>query len=292
MAVISVTEDFRGLGSEGHSEPDGTKVGSGDRYFDVVFDAADVAANRPFIARSVNAVDPSTGVRVPQLGDSHPYDHWVYVVRLRTAVTDDSAFVFRVTVEHREISNPLDEPPIVEWLSASTMEPIDTDIDGNPILNSSDEPFDPPPTEEFYDLIMRATFNVANFDPVGASNYNGAVNIDWFRGFAPGLGKVKEYTSRQIWVMTGWFYVAVAVELRFRSTGWKRKFLDQGYRTKGDIVDGVQTYTQIKDTEGNLVTDPVLLDGLGQKLADGAPVVRREYWTKPQLSFNTEFWML
>ena len=292
MAVTSVTENFKGLASECHSEPDGTMIGSGDRYFDVTFNQGDIAASRPFIARSINAVDPTTGVRVPQLGDAHPFDPWIYVIRLRAAVTDDSAFMFRVTVEHREIRNPLEEPPVIEWLSAATMEPIDTDIDGNPILNSSDEPFDPPPTEEFYDLILRASWNVANFDPVGAANYNGAVNIDPFRGFAPGLAKVKEYTSRQIWAITGQFYVHVAAEIHFRTTGWKRQFLDQGYRTKGDIVDGVQTYTQITDTEGNLVTDPVLLDGNGQKLADGDPVVRREYWTKKQLLFNTEFWML
>ncbi len=292
MAVLSVTEDFRGWGSECHSESDGTKIGSAPRYFDVTFDSGDVGASRPFIARSENAVDPTTGVRVPQLGDSHPWDTWTYVIRLRTAVADESPFVFRVTVEYREIRNPLDEPPIIEWLSASTMEPIDTDIDGNPILTSSDEPFDPPPTEEFYDLILRASYNVATFDPVGAADYKGAVNIDWFRGFAPGLAKVKEYTSRQIRVITGNFYVAVAAEIHFRSTGWKRKFLDQGYRTKGDVVDDVQTYTQITDTEGNMVTEPVLLDGNGQKLADGDPAVRKEYWTKKQLSFNNEFGML
>ncbi len=287
MGVLDVTENFTGLGSESHVEPDGKELGVATRYFDVMFDLSDVAAIRPFIARADS--------RIPQLGELHPYqqNNLIYVVNQDATVANESSTLFQVAVRYREIRNPLDEPPVVEWLSASTMEPIDTDIDGNPILNSSDEPFDPPPTEEFYDLIMRATYNVSFFDPVGASNYKGAVNSDLFRGFAPGLAKVKEYRSRQIWTFTGNFYIEVAVELHFRSTGWKRKFLDQGYRIKtGTDSGGKPTYSEITDDEGNLITEPVLLDGLGQKLADGAPVVRREYWTKKQLPFNTEFGML
>lgn len=287
MAILSITENFTGLGSEAHVEPDGKILGAGSRYFDVMFDLSDLAVLRPFIARADS--------RIPQLGELHPYqqNNLIYVINQEAVVHNESSTLFRVTIRYREIRNPLDEPPIIEWFSAATMEPIDTDIDGKPILTSSDEPFDPPPTEEFYDLVMRATYNVSFFDPVGASNYKGAVNSDLFRGFAPGLAKVKEYRSRQIWTLIDTFYVEVTVELHFRSTGWKRKFLDQGYRTKtGEDDDGKPTYSQITDDEGNLVTEPVLLDGNGQKLADGDPVVRREYWTKKQLSFNDEFGML
>lgn len=295
MAVISVTEDFTGLASECHSEPDGTITGSGSRYFDVIFDAADIAAERPFLAKSINAVDPSTSVRVPQLGDNHPWEPWTYVIRLRTAVVDESPFVFRVTVEYREIRNPLDEPPIIEWLSASTMEPIDTDITGEiHLITSSHERFDPPIMRRFNDLLLRATYNEADISPLEMNAYREAVNIDLFMGFLPGIAKVKEWTSRRILDISNYFYWTTVVEIQFRETGWKRQYVDEGYREYiGMDSDGKPKYQKFKEDDDDgvsqFVDEPVKLDGFGKKLNDGAAIVRLKFWANPQLPFGQVF---
>ena len=282
MSIIDVTENFTGLGADDQVESDGRVSGSGARYFDVEFDESDNASSRPFMAKADS--------RVPQLGEAHPYDAWIYVVGRRATVAASSPFVYRVTVNYREILNPLDETPIIEWLSAATSEVVTVDVDGKAIANSSDEPVDPPHTEDFDDLILRATYNVGSFNPVGASNYKGAVNSDQFLGFAPGLAKIKEYSGREIKAITGNYYVAVSTEIHFRKDGWKRKFVDEGYRIKtGTDDDGKPTYTAILDDEGKEVSEPVKLDGEGQKLADGEDPVLIEYETKNPLPFTTEF---
>jgi len=281
MSIIDVTENFTGLGSNDFVNEDGTIAGGSRRFFDVYFDENDTSVNRAFIAKADS--------RVPQLGDPHPYDAWIYVLSRDAIVDDESSFLYHVTIHYQEVRNPLAEAPIIEWLSAATTEPVDTDWEGNPILTSSDEPFDPPMTEEFDDLIMRATYNLAVFNPIGAMNYKGAINSDYFLGFAPEQAKVKVYSGREIRAITGNYYVEISLEIHFRASGWERKPLDQGFRVKGAITDGVQEYTTIKDDEGNPISEPVLLDGLGQRLAAGEPVVRLGFWTKPRLPFTTEF---
>ena len=281
MAILDVTENFTGLGANDFIKDDGRISGGGGRFFDVLFDSTDDDANRPFMAKADS--------RVPQLGEAHPFDAWIYVLRRDSDVDADSPFLYHVTVHYQEVRNPLAERPIIEWLSAATNEPIDTDIDGNPILNSSDEPFDPPMTEDYDDLILRATYNLFAFNSIGAMNYKGAINIDYFLGFEPGQAKVMVYSGREIRAITGNYYVEVTLEIYFRSTGWKRKVIDQGFRVKGAITDDVQQYTKIKDDEGDPITEPVLLDGEGQRLAEDADVVRLEFWTKPELPFTTEF---
>lgn len=289
MAVIKVTEDYRGLNATDEIEANGTLTGSATRFFDVDFSTGDVAANRPFLAKAASAVDPTTGLKVPQLGEPHPFSTWIFVTNRPVVVNANSPLSYRVTINYTEIENPLEQPTIIEWLSASTTEPIDTDILGNAIVNSSDEPFDPPPTEEFDDLLVRGVYNVATFNPIGAANYKNAVNTDFFLGFAPGLAKVVTYVSREIKAITGNFYIEVTVEIQFRATGWKRKFLDQGYRTREPDEGGLRVYKNIKDDEGNDITEPVLLNGFGQPLVPGAQVVRQEYDTKPLLPFIPEF---
>lgn len=281
MAVIKVTEDYKGWAATDAIEANGTLTGTAPRRFDVDFDTADIGANRVFLALADS--------RVPQIGEAHPFNPWIFVSDRSVAVRNDSPLAFQVTVNYIEIENPLEQPTIVEWLSASTTEPIDTDIVDRAILNSSDEPFDPPITEEFNDLLLRGVYNVAVFNPVGASIYINAVNTDFFLGFSPRQIKVVTYTSREIRAITGNFYVQITVEFQFRVDGWRRKILDQGYRTREADVAGQRVYKNIKDDEGEDITEPVLLNGFGQPLVSGAPVVRQEYDTKSLLPFIPEF---
>ncbi len=291
MAVVDVTEDYNGLSADDQVEFDGKESGVATRWFDVTFDTADVAADRPMLAKA----DAS----VPQLGDAHPYstNHpttsatWMYAMSRRVTVNVKSPLVFRVIVQYASMLNPLLEPAIKEWLTASTTEPIDTDITGAiDLTNSADEPFDPPPTEEFDDLVLRGTYNVPVFFPIQMALYKGAVNADPFLGFAPGQAKVMVYTAREVKAITGSAYVEITVEIQFRYDGWRRRFLDQGYRTKdGTDASGKPKYLPIKDEEGNKVDEPVLLNGIGQKLGETDPIVRLAFWTLRQEVFTGEF---
>ena len=192
-------------------------------------------------------------------------------------------------MQYTEIENPLDQLPIIEWLTEPIGVEMTTDIRSKKaITNSSGEPLDPPHVEDVQDIILRATWNVWAFNPIGAANYINAVNSDTFLGFSPGDAKVLVYFGREIKAITGYKYVEVTVEIQFREDDWMLRFADQGFRTKDD--EGV--FTEITDEGGKRISEPVLLDGAGQKLGDGLDAVIMEYWTKKELPFATEFGFL
>ncbi len=281
MGVLSVTENFTGLAAHDRRQPDGRIMGDMRRFFDVTFDGAHDPYLRPILALSDG--------RVPQIGQPLPGYPWIYVLDRRSAVTNKSAVVCRVVIQYAQVQNPFDEPPRIEWFMAATMEPVESDEDGLPMLTSSDEPYDPPPTEPKNDLLLRATYNVSVFDPVRALMYKGAINSDPFLGFEPEKGKVVAYTARIIRAIIDEPYATVAVEIQFRKKGWKWQLLDQGFRTKAEDADsdGNPVYATIAGAVES--GEPVLLDGFGQQRKQGLTPVYRKYWTRPRLPFNTEF---
>ena len=229
--------------------------------------------------------------RIPLLGQGHPYNPWVYVMSREAMVDPDSPFLYRVTVQYAEIENPLDQIPIIEWLSEPIGVEMTADIRSKKaITNSSGEPLDPPHVEDVQDIILRATWNVWPFNAIGAANYINAVNSDTFLEFTPGKAKVLAYSGREIKMITGYKYVEVTVEIQFREDDRKLRFVDQGFRTK--TGEGTEAkYTEIMDdsTPPKRISEPVLLDGSGQKLGDGLDAVIMEYWVKKELPFSTEF---
>lgn len=288
MGILSVTEDFRGLAAHDRIQPDGRAIGDGRRFFDVVFDENDQAAVRPMLALSHGDI--------PQLGEEHPFSVWMYVLDRRATVTVQSAFVYRVVILYNEIRDPVNEPARIEWLSASTMEPVNIgeDDDGNvfALLTSSDEPFDPPPMKEVDDLVVRATYSTEIFNPVVANAYQNAVNDRpiMIRGFTfpAGIAKVVTYTAMENRAIVNMLYLDIVAEIQFRKVGWKSRFLDLGLRTKESIVDGIQTYSNILDTEGNEIVEPVMLDGSGQR-GSSLLLTRREFWIDDRLNFAAVF---
>ena len=292
MSILSVTESFVGLAAHDRIQPDGRAIGDGRRFFDVVFDENDQAAVRPMLALSDG--------RVPQLGESHPFSVWMYVLDRRATVTFDSAFVYRIVILYDEIRDPVNEPARIEWLSASTRESVNSgeDDDGNvfALLTSSDEPFDPPPTKEVDDLIARATYSTDIFNPVVANDYQNAVNDRpiMIRGFVfpTGIAKVVTYTATENRAIINNQYLDIVVEIQFRKVGWKSSFLDLGYRTKEGIVGGIQKYKTIRvdpeDDASDEVSEPVMLDGEGQR-GSSLLITKRVFWINDRLNFAAVF---
>jgi len=273
MAIIDVKEDWRGLGAEIDTEG-----ATAPRIFTVKFDAADSPIQRPFLAQNAAGI--------PTLNSAHPYKPWLYVKNKN--VESIGPFDFEVTVNYTTRSttggqegemqdpteSPLEAPWIVEWDFVMSNEPIDTDIDGKPIINSAGESFDPPITKDFHDLLLRIQRNEATFNPIIANDYKGAINSDWFWGFAPGLVKCVQFTARTAIRGTFWYW-QVRYAFQMRKDGWQRRIIDEGYRTKtGELTsEGRAKYKNITDDgtpEGDPVSQPVQLNGEGAELPQSA----------------------
>lgn len=177
------------------------------------------------------------------------------------------------TVVFGDQPSPIDEPAEITWGFASSQEPIDADIHGNPLRNTADEPFDPPPTREFNDLVCTFQRNEAAVNPLTMLAYQDAVNSDQF-GFAnAGQARITRLTAESRTVQ-GFTFWRVRYEIQFRADGWKKRILNEGFRERtGKDSKELPIYRQITDDAGNPLSKPVLLDAQGKRLADDKPPV-------------------
>lgn len=250
------------------------------RVFDVVFDGSVDPEMAP-----AWAVD-STGV--PRLYSSHPANRWLYVVDV--TANPDGPLKFEVVVTYGTVRNdqqytysggdPLSVPPEVEWLHTNGSGPIDVDINGDPITNSADEPYDPAMMKDHSDLVLRYVRNESFFNYIAAASYINKVNDDIFLDFERGVVRCTVLSARKMHV-AGFTYWRVTYEFQIRFDGWHMRQRDAGYR---EVT--ATGYAEITDDNDNKVTLPVELNGSGNKLPAGDPVVFLDYYIYDFALFN------
>lgn len=294
MPVHSVKRDYTDVSY--HKEVDlvTTHISANvPQRFDVLFTPGEPAEERIILAAT--AEDPHTHLKIPKEWDRYSPDEWLFVKSIDVQ-QGDGPYIYEVTANYISIENPLDLEPEIEWGKAVSNVEIDRDINGDPILNSAGQSPDPPITEEFEDLVFRMTRNENYFNALLAHEYKGAVNSDIFLGFDPGFAKCIEISGTRARV-ADLVYWKVRYEIHFRLSnpipgtpkiGWIRRLLDEGRIEKtGTAGDGTPELLQNKDQEGTVLSEPVLLDGEGKKLADGSPAVYLEFETRRKLPFET-----
>ena len=304
MAVIDITET---------TDADYTPSKSGrtaKRTFTVKLDGTDTAAAAPFVAVRASA----GGVRVPRVGETHPNDPWLIVGNIAPKRIGHG-ILWEITVNYATKSttgtgggtgadNPLEEPPRISESYRTTVEPIDTDTDGNPIVNSALEPFDPPLSEEVVDRILTISHN--RIDRIrDLEDFQGSVNADdvKVRGETIRAGTARIFiTQDEVFVSKGFSYYATQFEITIREKGqmpklsqtWERRLLDQGFREylgratlaiEGVVEIGDPLYANFVDQNGKQITEPTKLDGKGGKLKDKANPVWLYYKTKRKKSW-------
>ncbi len=291
MSIENITLENRFSTCGITANDDGTYNGTGSEVYIVSFDTADDPRSRPYIARSTNQT--VNGVRIPAMWESHPYEQFIYVKDKQVAMADGPLH-WRVTVYYEYVANPLNEPYTAEWMFVDSYEPIDRDRQHKALVNSADEPFDPPIQEEAHDIILRIVRNEQSYNPLVASNFKKSVNESQFLWFPPQTVKCPVYESVRM-RKANLFYCQVKYEFAIRTDmdsesqyiGWKRRILDQGFREKtGNNENGQPKYALIKDDDGSPVSQPVLLNGSGERLAAEADPVFLTFETKNLMDFS------
>ena len=269
---------------------------------------------RVFQVIADNILDPtSASFSVPvALGNLHPNDALAECknISARLMSDNDHRSVFLVTCKYETGSGGTDEPeeqedpvqdhPVISWGSRTVRLPVTQTSDDPPkaITNSADEPFDPPPEEDFHVLTYSYTVNVLAFDPNDANLFRGAINDSAFT--LAGL-QLEKYQARcqsisasngerngiRFWRVTFEIEVADDWRLLLQDMGFRKKdpveFGDPRYTGNGDFV-----YAPILDTRGLPVTTPIPLDGDGNPLPEGADPVFLDFHTvaKPLRDFK------
>lgn len=215
-------------------------------------------------------------------GSTFEGDPDAYCTNRRATRREDTRLIWEVTasfayLENEPEDNPLNDPVKIRWTSALYTRPVIRDNDGDAIVNSAGDYFDPPPEKTFVMWTANIQFNVAN-RPAGIRGYAGATNnatitidgdaIAERRARVMGLD-ITEFQSRnEILFKT----VTVAIECLDDddSDGYDLVLMDQGYRIKSG---GVLKDILIEDEDGNLnrPSAPMHLNGGGSLLTDPTP---------------------
>lgn len=213
-----------------------------------------------------------------EIGDTHPLNAWVFLYKLTPTLAGDRLHwdvmgeYSKGTLNIDETQNPLEAPTEVAWSSSTYTEPVTVDIEGNAIVNSAGQPFDPPLTQERHPIVATIAYNSESYDPNTGLNFQDHVNdtattIANLTNVPARMARILEIGAvQQYWEDITYWRVTVKVEVNNAEwddgQGWDRRLLDQGIYEK----DGDGKTIRMRTDDGEEVTEPLKLNGSGGKL--------------------------
>ena len=244
-------------------------------------------------------VEVTAAANLPQTGDFHPDLTFLICKRKNPKRITPIYWIIEVTYEGEIGPNgpddsPLNDPPEISWGKVDSDEPIDEDVDGNPIATAAGEKFDGI-TMTISDLVLTVKRNYLGIDLVATHQYLHSVNSDTFAGFAPGTGHMTAFNSNQVIAeeIGGYWEVTSSITFRYpwRTTAekaWWKRTKHEGYYCK-QTVDGTDKVIRCVDKSKEPVTRPVPLDENGFQLddpSDETAIVWKEFQVYSELSYN------
>ena len=283
MAIVSFDEIHKGRASS-----DEVRKDSGTRRY-----------TRAWQIRTNANTDDATTIYAhgscPKLGDAHPNDASAYCRRRRARNEEFSKIVWKLTCEYSTGSelddNPLDDPAEISWETDSRQRAFWKDRDGNAILNSAGDYYDPPIQGDDSRWTATVKKNVAAV-PAWLLNYRDVTNSDQFTldGLTIAVGEAKMSRIR----ISKWqerneiAYRVLTMTIALNGDGWEKDVLDQGFRERdpcatscGSAGSGSASGSgsgacdvgrrHILDANCDPVVSPVPLDGNGCAIACPTP---------------------
>ncbi len=266
MSVVSVEEVAKG------ARESVQKIGSrtDSRVFHVI---CDDPCDGPWVARSAAGV--------PGIYEAHPKDITIWCTEIRAKPYEEDPLHFRVVARYgirREAEggggdpeHPETWPAEIDDASEHVQEEITEDVDGVPIANSLGDLFRGVMCDVTYSGMVFTQYEVSYSGAV-ALFYSDRVNISPWEGMAANQGKLSKIRGRWDSAKGLW---SVSYTIKLHWFGWNPRLIDRGRRHK---LPGVYNPTwrdkvAILDANGFPVSQDVNLDGDGNVLADGAPLV-------------------
>lgn len=149
--------------------------------------------------------------------------------------------------------SPLDNRTQKAWSFAQDTEIVDVDANGNAVMNTAGDLFDPPIERDRSRPILTVARNELTFDPSLAALYKDKVNADPFLGYDPGQVKCSNISATEEWYPGIGIYYRVNYEFHFNTDdgGWQRKILNAGYRRlksgsrRQILIDGLPAHSPV-----------------------------------------------
>lgn len=228
-------------------------------------DNGDSAVRAFSVINASSATQARQAGGIPTPGQAHPENPNLYAGK--PACTRPGFNYYVVTVGYSRDKateetggNPLSEPARYRWTVRNESIEIDTDINGNPILNSAFDPFGQPATGEQEYIHLTVTKNVPTFDVKQAIEFVNSTNDAPV--IIPGAGEVNtnnlyctsiaptgDYSLEVDYVNVAYDFDVADADLGIV------RILDQGFNA---VQKAGEAPKKVPD-----LTEPVLLDGLG-----------------------------
>lgn len=238
---------------------------------------------------------------LPSFNDAHPgnpfwkcravvledqretHRHWVAIADYSTAPLSNEE------KQRESESNPINRPVRLSIDSVDYERYVTKDRDGNPLLNSAEDPY-PPQAEEDDRTVVLVEVDVSTWTTAWLflrkkMNTNAVTITDGVKSLAiPAetafmkslkISTLKEENGH------AFYTVSMAIHVRENADEWDLSLLDEGFNT----LSG-STKTPIK-LDGEIPTEAVLLDGSGGELAAGGTAAFNDFKMKKLASWST-----
>lgn len=228
-------------------------------------------------------------------------------ITVRQDPTDGYGVVWIVEVNYgpwdpyRHASSPLLLKPLVTMEGATYQQICDADVNGNPIVNTAGDPYDPPVERDASKCAIRIQQNIASFTPSTVLYYSHKINSDTWFGLDPHTCKFDppkgtpayHQVCGQYWQVEWnivcwpnlWYDVVTSAWVVL---GWDEMLPSRGYR---QYISGTG-YQKITNADGSDIDQPAFLDSSGVALAPpiAATSIVWTRWQKyPAINFTSTF---
>lgn len=225
--------------------------------------------------------DVGSHISLPNIGALHPDDSDAFCERVSVDPTSPWRG-WMVTAQYSDkrqlAEDPMGDSVQIDWGSEQFQRPAEFDRDGNAVVNSAGDPYDPPLMMDDSRRVVNVETNLAVV-PAWILDYQDAVNSDLFYidgiTVAAGLAKMQSITVGPVKRRNGIIYRTVKFAIQLQRDGWAITHQDVGFRQIAS--GGRENIKNVGDNE--LPGAPVPLDGSGtaQAAPTAAAVVTMSY---------------
>lgn len=224
-------------------------------------------------SKSDTAFDIGSVSGLPVIGDAFPDDANAFCKRISVSCQAGYKY-WTVQCDYDDTydnanTTPSDDETQISWSSELFQRPAWKDKDGDAVLNSAGDPFNPPVMRDDHRTVCRIVKNASTV-PTYVLTYPNAVNSTAFTidgvTVAQRYAKISNVAVSEAKRRNGVVFRTVNIEMQIRNQTWDFEILDAGFR-RLDPSDSSDRILIVNDDE-TLPTDPVLLDGSGAVLSD------------------------
>lgn len=211
---------------------------------------------------------------LPLVGSPHPEDPFAWCVGL-TVLCTNGYKAWEVTAdwssEFAMSEIPTNDAARIFWGSQKFPVPLDRDRNGEAVLNSAGDPFDPPLTRDSSRTVCTIEKNVSSV-PSWILSYKDRVNQSAFTvdgvTVAQGNAKIDDVRVGPEEYRNNIQFRSVSIVMHIDDNGWNFEPVDRGFRQLNDDGDPVDI---VNKGDQSPVTVPALLDGTGYAIDNPQP---------------------